>query len=192
MTKPRMVLLAVVLAGFAIAWIARGADNALNPVGGPALVNTCLITKDVNRLVQFYEPVLALKAKRSGEDYAEFQTSVGVLAIFSEDAQERYIPGSAEAAKNNSVVLEFRVASADQEYRRLYSPVKTWVKLPSTQPWGTRSTSIHPPSVNNQGVHCLFGRRQAIFISMRFSFAIPVAEIFMNTHGFPRFDFKKP
>ena len=111
-------------------------------------MNTCLITKDVNRLVQFYEPILALKAKRTGEDYAEFPTRVGVLAIFSEDAQERYIPGSAEAAKNNSVVLQFRVADVDQEYRRLHSLVKTWVKPPSTQPWGTRSIYFRDPDGN--------------------------------------------
>ncbi len=148
MTKPRVDFLAVVLAVFVIAWIARAADKAPNPGGSPTLVNTCLITKDVNRLVQFYEPILALKAKRTGEDYAEFPTGVGVLAIFSEDAQERYIPGSAEAAKNNSVVLQFRVADVDQEYRRLHSLVKTWVKPPSTQPWGTRSIYFRDPDGN--------------------------------------------
>ena len=65
----------------------------------PRLVNTCLITNDVKRLVEFYEPILVVKAKRSGEDYAELSTGVGVLAIFSEEAQEKYIPGSTEAAK---------------------------------------------------------------------------------------------
>jgi hypothetical protein len=62
-----------------------------------------------------------------------------VLAIFSEEAQEKYIPGSTEAAKNKSMILEFRVADIDQEYRRLQSFVKTWVEPPTTQPWGTRS-----------------------------------------------------
>jgi hypothetical protein len=67
----------------------------------PAFINTRVITKDVKRLVGFYEPVLELKAKWSGEDYAEFATGVGVLAIFSANAQEKYIPGSAEAAKKS-------------------------------------------------------------------------------------------
>ena len=61
----------------------------------PALISTCVITKDVKGLVAFYEPVLKLKAKWSGEDYAEFATGAGVLAIFSANAQEKYIPGSA-------------------------------------------------------------------------------------------------
>ena len=114
----------------------------------PALLHTCLITRDVKRLVEFYEPVLKLKAKWSGPDYAEFATGVGVLAIFSADAQERYIPESAEAAKNRSVILEFRVEDPDLEYLRLKSLVKVWVKPPSTQPWGTRSVYFRDPDGN--------------------------------------------
>ena len=114
----------------------------------PQLTNTCLITPNVNQLVAFYEAVLKLKAERSGEDYAEFHTGAGVLAIFSAASQERYIPGSAEGAANKSVVLEFRVADVDQEYSRLQSVVKTWVKPPTTQPWGTRSVYFRDPDGN--------------------------------------------
>lgn len=120
--------------------------SGLSPT--PALVNTCLITNNVNQLVQFYEPILALKAERSGEDYAEFHTGVGVLAIFSAAAQEKYIPDSAEAAKNKTVILEFQVTNVDKEYARLQSLVKTWVKPPTTQPWGTRSTYFRDPDGN--------------------------------------------
>jgi catechol 2,3-dioxygenase-like lactoylglutathione lyase family enzyme len=155
MTKTRLGSLAVVLALFTIGWTAsllaakdNDNDKPPDPDGSPRLVNTCLITNDVKRLVEFYEPVLGLKAKRTGEDYAEFPTGVGVLAIFSGKAQERYIPGSAEAAKNKSVVLQFRVADVDQEYRRLESLVKIWVKPPTTQPWGTRSIYFRDPDGN--------------------------------------------
>src|SRR5215467_2966511 len=58
------------------------------------LVNTCLITADIQRLVSFYEPVLGIKPVWSGQDYAEFRTGVGVLAVFSSAAQEKYIPGA--------------------------------------------------------------------------------------------------
>jgi uncharacterized glyoxalase superfamily protein PhnB len=98
--------------------------------------------------VDFYEPVLRETAKWSGDDYAEFPTGVGVLSIFSAAAQQRYIPGSAEAAKNRSVLLEFEVRDADQEYGRLQSLVKTWVKPPTTQPWGTRSIYFRDPDGN--------------------------------------------
>jgi catechol 2,3-dioxygenase-like lactoylglutathione lyase family enzyme len=114
----------------------------------PKLMHTCLITNNVNQLVRFYEPILALKAQRPGEDYAEFRTDVGVLAIFSAAAQEKYIPGSADPANNHSMILEFRVADVDKEYARLQSLVKTWVKPPTTQPWGTRSIYFRDPDGN--------------------------------------------
>jgi catechol 2,3-dioxygenase-like lactoylglutathione lyase family enzyme len=153
MTTRRMLSLAVVLAAFAVGWTPRVVpvdDKSLGPASGsaPTLVNTCLITNNVNQLVEFYEDILAIKAKRTGEDYAEFPTGVGVLAIFSESAQERYIPGSAGAAKNKSVVLEFRVANVDEEYKRLQGLVKTWVKPPTNQPWGTRSIYFRDPDGN--------------------------------------------
>jgi hypothetical protein len=43
----------------------------------PRLAPTCLITSNVNRLVGFYEPIFALKATKSGQDYAEFFNGVG-------------------------------------------------------------------------------------------------------------------
>lgn len=137
-------------ASFAAAPVmAQNSPNESLPTAvAPQLINTCLITPNVNQLVAFYEAVLELKAERSGEDYAEFHTGAGVLAIFSAAAQERYIPGSAEGAANKSAVLEFRVDDVDQEYSRLQSVVKTWVKPPTTQPWGTRSVYFRDPDGN--------------------------------------------
>jgi catechol 2,3-dioxygenase-like lactoylglutathione lyase family enzyme len=123
---------------------ARGQPAAASPV----LVNTCIITSNIKEIVAFYESVLMLKPMWSGQNYAEFQTGTGVLAIFSAQAQEDYIPGSAEAGKNRSVILQFKVANVDEEYRRLEKIVKSWVKPPSTQPWGTRSIYFRDPDGN--------------------------------------------
>jgi catechol 2,3-dioxygenase-like lactoylglutathione lyase family enzyme len=71
-----------------------------------------------------------------------------VLAIFSLAAQEKYIPGSAQALRNKSVILEFSVLDVDKEYVRLQSLVKIWVKPPTTQPWGTRSIYFRDPDGN--------------------------------------------
>ena len=128
-------------------------DQVLQPVTSPTLGHTCLITGDVKRLVDFYELVLGLKAKWFGNDYAEFATSSSVLAIFSFAAQEKYIPGSSQAAANHSLILEFKVADADQEYRRLHGIVKVWVKPPTTQPWGTRSIYFRDPDGNLVDFH---------------------------------------
>ena len=131
------------------AWIAGiQLERNPRPVASPTLINTCLITPNVNRLVNFYESVLGMRAQRSGEQYAEFHTGVGVLAIFSAEAQEKYIPGSADAAKNRSAILEFKVANVDHEYERLQPLVKIWVKKPTTQPWGMRSIYFRDPDGN--------------------------------------------
>jgi catechol 2,3-dioxygenase-like lactoylglutathione lyase family enzyme len=123
------------------------ADNSQRQPN-PILINTCLITTNVSRLANFYEKVLGIKAERSGEQYAEFRTGVGVLAIFSADAQQKYIPDSADPASNRSAILEFKVADVDQEYARLQPLVTVWVKNPTTQPWGTRSIYFRDPDAN--------------------------------------------
>jgi len=128
----------------------QATNSRSRPAEGPTpkLVNTCLITDNVNQLVKFYESILSLKAQWSGEDYAEFDTGIAVLAIFLAAAQQKYIPGSAKAARNQSAILEFRVANVDKEYGRLQTLVKTWVKPPTTQPWGTRSIYFRDPDGN--------------------------------------------
>lgn len=151
MKASRVVPIALLLAaiaprGYFSLAIAAGAPGA--PDATPVLVNTCIITSNVKRLVAFYEIVLQTKAKTTGSDYAEFPSDKGGLAIFSSDAQEQYIPNSAKSGKNQSVILEFRVADVDVEYRRLQSVVKTWVKPPTTQPWGTRSICFRDPDGN--------------------------------------------
>lgn len=151
MTTPRMSFLVIGLAVAATGWSANAQMTGSNPPAHghlPRLVNTCVITNNVKRLVEFYEQILQLKARKSGEDYAEFPSDAGVLALFSAEAQEKYISGSTEAAKNRSVILEFRVSDVDQEYRRLQSLVKIWVKPPTNQPWGTRSIYFRDPDGN--------------------------------------------
>lgn len=148
MTTLRVAIMLAVVAAGSPARPQRIDRDPPDPGRLPTLEHTCLITDNVKRLVSFYEPILALKAKWSGDDYAEFRTGVGVLAIFAAESQERYIPGSAQAAKNSSMILEFRVADVDREYGRLKSLVEVWVKPPTTQPWGTRSVYFRDPDGN--------------------------------------------
>jgi uncharacterized glyoxalase superfamily protein PhnB len=152
MISRRLIVLLVGLVVIAAMWGYRsraaygGAPQA--KVHTPALINTCLITKNVAQLVEFYSKVLQIPAQTTGSDYAEFSTGVGVLAIFSADAQEKYIPHATEPANNRSAILEFEVGDVDQEYARLQSVVKDWVKPPTTQPWGTRSVYFRDPDGN--------------------------------------------
>ena len=119
------------------------------PAGrAPSLATTCLITKDVKQLTEFYGRVLQVKPHASGDSYVEFPTSAGTLAIFDVQAQEKYIPGTGQAGQNKSSILEFNVANVDQEYLRLQPIIKSWVKAPTTQPWGTRSIYFRDPDGN--------------------------------------------
>lgn len=137
---------ALALAGFA-AFVAfpRTRTAAAITDQHPVLVHTCLISSDVKRLAGFYQQVLKIDPHFDGDNYAEFRTDAGVLAIFDAQAQERYIPRSAESMANRSVILEFRVSDVDEEYARLQGIVKTWVKPPTTQPWRTRSIYFRDP-----------------------------------------------
>jgi hypothetical protein len=103
MLNPSGRLLTFGLVFALVPWLTNSQATGHAPVDKTApvarLVNTCLITANVDQLVQFYEPILALKAQRSGKNYAEFRTGVGVLAVFSAAAQEEYIPGSTEARR---------------------------------------------------------------------------------------------
>ncbi len=72
-------------------------DTQSNQNRPPVLATTCLITNDVKRLTAFYQHVLDTKPNVASENYVEFRTGAGILAIFAAQAQERYIPGSAKA-----------------------------------------------------------------------------------------------
>ena len=145
------LILILVLVGVATSSRPLAGERAAprrTPDAAPTLLHTCLITKDVGRLAAFYAQILQMDPHKDGDDYVEFRTGVGVLALFAADAQERYIPGSAIPGQNHSAILEFRVADVDREYARLHGLVKTWVKGPTTQPWGTRSIYFRDPDGN--------------------------------------------
>lgn len=132
----------------AVGWWGSLCDAQAGDARRPVLVNTCLITGKFTELVDFYRQVLGVSPKVTDGVYAEFDGSAGVLAIFSADAEEKYIPGSATPASNRSAILEFKVTNVDEEFRRLQGVVKTWVKRPSNQPWGTRSFYFRDPDGN--------------------------------------------
>jgi catechol 2,3-dioxygenase-like lactoylglutathione lyase family enzyme len=144
-----MRLLMLALAGTTTAsGLPATSNTQSNRNQAPVLVTTCLITNDVKRLTDFYQHILVTTPHAAGENYVEFRTGAGILAIFDAQAQEKYIPGSAKAGQNSSAVLQFRVDDVDAQYAALRDFVKTWVKPPTNQPWGTRSTYFRDPDGN--------------------------------------------
>ncbi len=113
------------------------------------LTHACILVEELASMVAFYERVLQLKAETAGNTYAEFRTPVATLSLFAASAHEELAPGSAEPAKNRSMELEFLVDDVDAEYERLSGISEmTWVKPPTTQPWGNRSIYFRDPEGN--------------------------------------------
>jgi catechol 2,3-dioxygenase-like lactoylglutathione lyase family enzyme len=150
--KTKLVCIRLFVLALAGAATASGLPPTGNPQSNrnqsPVLATTCLITNDVKGLTAFYQHVLDSEPHFTGENYVEFRTGAGILAIFAAQAQERYIPGSAKAGQNSSAILEFRVGDVDAQYAALRDFVKTWVKPPTNQPWGTRSIYFRDPDGN--------------------------------------------
>lgn len=112
------------------------------------LTHSCIITRNIKRLLAFYRDVLQIEPHMFGERYAEFPTESATLSLFTLAAHEELAPGSMRAASNRSVVLEFRVEDVDREYARLQQTKIEWVKPPTTQPWGNRSIYFRDPDGN--------------------------------------------
>ncbi|GIO56887.1 VOC family protein [Paenibacillus cineris] len=107
-----------------------------------------IITDDVDRLVGFYEKVMGVSAERPAPVFAEIVGSSCTLAIGHSQTVQLFGAGSAVAADNHTVILEFRVDDVDAEYERLKPFVSEWVKEPTTMPWGNRAVLFRDPDGN--------------------------------------------
>jgi predicted enzyme related to lactoylglutathione lyase len=111
-------------------------------------VSTRIITADVNRLVDFYEMVTESAPVWGNELFAEISTSVGTLAIASDQTVPLFGAGSAQPGANRSAIIEFIVEDVDAEYERLRSSVGEIVTEPTTMPWGNRALLFRDPDGN--------------------------------------------
>jgi len=107
-----------------------------------------IITDDVDRLVEFYENILGVSAERPAPVFAELVMPSCTLAIGHSQTVQLFGAGSAVAADNRTVIIEFRVHDVDAEYERLKPLVDEWVKEPTTMPWGNRAMLFRDPDGN--------------------------------------------
>lgn len=107
-----------------------------------------IITDDVDRLVKFYEKVMGLSAERPAPVFAELVAPSCTLAIGHSQTVPLFGEGSAVAADNHSVIIEFLVHDVDAEYERLKPFIEEWVKEPTTMPWGNRAILFRDPDGN--------------------------------------------
>ncbi|MBU5212842.1 VOC family protein [Heyndrickxia oleronia] len=107
-----------------------------------------IITDDLDRLVKFYEKVLGVSAERPAPVFAELVLTSCTLAIGHSQTVPLFGTGSAIAASNKTVIIEFLVHNVDAEYERLKPFIDEWVKEPTTMPWGNRSMLFRDPDGN--------------------------------------------
>lgn len=107
-----------------------------------------IITDDVDRLVEFYEKISGISAERPSPVFAELVMPSCTLAIGHSQTVQLFGAGSAVAADNRTVIIEFRVHDVDTEYERLKPTVNEWVKEPTTMPWGNRAVLFRDPDGN--------------------------------------------
>ncbi|MGK9253071.1 VOC family protein [Paenibacillus humicus] len=112
------------------------------------LASVRIITDDLDRLVAFYEKVTGISAMRPAPVFAEFVLPSCTLAIGHSQTVPLFGAGSARAADNHTVIIEFRVHDVDAEYARLKPLVDEWVQAPTTMPWGNRSALLRDPDGN--------------------------------------------
>ncbi|WP_260636425.1 VOC family protein [Streptomyces angustmyceticus] len=112
------------------------------------VVSLRVITHDVAGLVEFYERVTGVPAAWSTPDFAELVTPSCTLAVASTRTVALFGEDSARPAANRTVIIEFRVADVDAEYRRLASLGCAFVQQPTTMPWGNRSLLFRDPDGN--------------------------------------------
>jgi predicted enzyme related to lactoylglutathione lyase len=128
-----------------------------------------IITDDLDRLVSFYEQVTGVTAERPAPPFAELVLPSATLAIGHSQTVGLFAAGSARAADNHSVIIEFRVDDVDAEYTRLKALVSEWIQEPTTMPWGNRSILFRDPDgnlvnlfapVTEEAIHRFQGRQQ--------------------------------
>ena len=107
----------------------------------------CIVTKDVDRLGDFYQQILQVAMQRQG-DHIAFATEGAELVIFSEAGMEEMAPGSMAGAGYGSFTIGFEVENVDAEYERLTRMGAPCVKPPMTYPWGSRSAWFRDPDGN--------------------------------------------
>ncbi|NUU79171.1 VOC family protein [Paenibacillus xylanilyticus] len=107
-----------------------------------------IITDDVDRLVEFYEKITGVSAERPAPVFAELVMPSCTLAIGHSQTVQLFGAGSAVAANNHTVIIEFHVHDVDSEYKRLKPFVDEWVKEPTTMPWGNRAMLFRDPDGN--------------------------------------------
>src|SRR5215469_13645480 len=113
------------------------------------LAQSRLVTDDVQQLAGFYAGLLGVRVTLN-EYYVEVPAGP-VTVGFSRRTFTEYRLGReccALSARQRDSILDFQVADADAEYKRIAALGATLVMPPTTQPWGSRAMILADPDGN--------------------------------------------
>ena len=125
-------------------------------IGKNARVGVCVLAGDMDKMVRFYRDVLGFKAQWMGEDFAEFETASGELALFMysrkafvQAIEENYAPPKGINQTFEIALWLPSFAAVDAEYERLS---KLNVQFPTGEPttfsFGIRNFYVADPEGN--------------------------------------------
>jgi catechol 2,3-dioxygenase-like lactoylglutathione lyase family enzyme/predicted ester cyclase len=107
----------------------------------------CIISRDVQRLCDFYRDVLETSPE-GGDFFAVLPVAGAALTLFAEQGMEEMAPKSMLGAGKGGYTIEIEVEDVDREHQRLTVLGVPIVKPPTTQPWGRRSVWFRDPDGN--------------------------------------------
>ena len=111
----------------------------------PTFTGTCLVSRDVLRLANFYTDLLEGAVVDGNELFAFVRLPGAQLSVFHLDDMDEMAPGSMAAAGSGTTLLEFEVDDVDGRYSAFPTGSCSVVKPPTTQPWGRRSLWLRDP-----------------------------------------------
>jgi catechol 2,3-dioxygenase-like lactoylglutathione lyase family enzyme len=117
------------------------------------LIYSCVLTRDIDRMDEFYRAVLQLEPRASRAEYREFATDPGVFSLWCIEEYEQITGAGAvrDGLQAGRVMLEFQVDDVDVEYARLRASIDVpieFVLRPTTLKWGNRSIYFRDPDGN--------------------------------------------
>jgi uncharacterized glyoxalase superfamily protein PhnB len=119
------------------------------------LVQTRIVTENVERLAQFYAALVGVDVVIN-EYYVEIPTGgqrVGLSRMRFSDFEEAAC-GPPEGVQLGEIILDFAVDDVDGEFHRLDALGVEWVMRPTLQPWGRRSMMFRDPEGHLINVFC--------------------------------------
>ncbi len=112
---------------------------------------TVLFVQDFEACVKFYRDVLEFRVKDSDEGFASFDVTGQELAIMDLKTAAQMISDEViqpEKAGSHRIMLAAFVDDTDEVYASLRDKGVTFVKAPTTQPWGQRTAYFQDPERN--------------------------------------------